>query len=91
MGAVGDVDTPWDTPHAVLDFYDTSSCGSNGGRERRSAGCGQGRSRPGGCPALRGVGGLSEGASVYIRGRYQMSYIYYSREGRRVGAVSQSF
>ena len=30
MGAVGDVDTP----HAVLDFYDTSSCGSNGGRER---------------------------------------------------------
>ena len=39
---------------------------------------------------LRGAGGLSEGASVYIRGRYQMSYIY-SREGRRVGAVSQSF
>ena len=30
MGAVGDVDTP----HAVLDFYDTSSCGSNGGLER---------------------------------------------------------
>ena len=30
LGAVGDVDTP----HAVLDFYDTSSCGSNGGRER---------------------------------------------------------
>ena len=25
---------------------------------------------------LRGAGGLSEGASVYIRGRYQMSYIY---------------
>lgn len=24
---------------------------------------------------LRGAGGLSEGASVYIRGRYQMSYI----------------
>ena len=40
---------------------------------------------------LRGAGGLSEGASVYMRGRYQMSYIYYSREGRRVGAVSQSF
>ena len=40
---------------------------------------------------LRGAGGLSEGASVYIRGRYQMSYIYYSREGRRVGAVSHSF